>query len=211
MENIYSGMHIIIVQRSKWKPLHTGCDNKSKEIKKTCSFKNHQFEKKNTNEILEKCALLHNHLFCSNKPHDVLPFDYFFDIGIRWHELTAKDRRTCGYVIRKVHKLPFGVPYGWKALPLEQLPAIVQEFFARQKQNGKSCLAYKGGHLERDLLLELGIPSVNLEDFGCPKAEKLFNQLSSKKTCGKHLERDAYHHCAKVEVEAFAHWLRQQE
>ena len=110
---------------------------------------------------------------------------YFFDIGIRWHELTAKDRRTCGYVIRKVHKLPFGVPYGWKALPLEQLPAIVQEFFARQKQNGKSCLAYKGGHLERDLLWELRIPSVNLEDFGCPKAEKLFDQLSSKKNMWK--------------------------
>ena len=66
-------------------------------------------------------------------------------------------------------------------MPLEQLPAIVKEFFVKQKQNGESCLAYKGGHLERDLLRELEIPSVNLEDLGCPKADKLFNQLASKK------------------------------
>ena len=136
---------------------------------------------------------------------------YFFDISLRWDALTEKDKRTCGYVIRNIHKLTFGVPRGWKAMPLEQLPAIVKEFFAKQKQNGESCLAYKGGHLERDLLRELEIPSVNLEDLGCPKADKLFNQLGSKKNCGKHLQRDAYHHCAKVEVEAFAHWLRQQE
>ena len=49
---------------------------------------------------------------------------YFFDISLRWDALTAKDKRTCGYVIRNIHKLPFGVPRGWKAMPLEQLPAI---------------------------------------------------------------------------------------
>jgi hypothetical protein len=43
-----------------------------------------------------------------------------------------------------------------------------------------------------------------LECFNCPKAEKLFDQLIWLETCGNHLESNAYQHCAKVEVEAFA-------
>ena len=37
-------------------------------------------------------------------------------------------------------------------------------------------MAYKGGHLERDLLKELNIPTVNLEDLGCPYLELLSGQ-----------------------------------
>ena len=49
-----------------------------------------------------------------------------------------------------------------------------------------TTIAYKGGHFERDLLGQLGIPSVNLECFGYPKAEKLFSNLECKQTCGNH-------------------------
>jgi hypothetical protein len=75
--------------------------------------------------------------------------------------------------------------------------------------DSNSTIAFKGGHYERDLLASLRIPAVNLECFNCPKAEKLFDQLIWLETCGNHLESNAYQHCAKVEVEAFAMWLQQ--
>ena len=73
----------------------------------------------------------------------------------------------------------------------------------------KSVLAYKGGHYERDLLNRLNIPSVNLEIYGCPKAERLFDELGWIETCGNHIPgRYQYKHCPKVEVEAYNCWLQ---
>ena len=43
-------------------------------------------------------------------------------------------------------------------------------------------------HYEKDLLGNLGIPAVNLESFGCPKAEHLFDALVWLETCGHHTE-----------------------
>ena len=135
---------------------------------------------------------------------------FFFDIGVRWSDLDEKDTRCCKYLIKKIHKLPLGVPRGTTAYPLKALEKLVVDFYKGIRRNGKSTLAYKGGILERDLLKRLGIPSVNLECFGCPKAEVLFDALVWLETCGNHTELNAYHHCAKVEVEAFGHWLTNQ-
>ena len=39
----------------------------------------------------------------------------------------------------------------------------------------KQCVvAYKGGTLDKKLSIQLQIPYVNLEDFGCPKFEYLY-------------------------------------
>ena len=56
------------------------------------------------------------------------------------------------------------------------------------KRNEESTIGYKGGHFERDLLKQLKIPSVNLEDFTCPKAEFLFNKLIWLETCAQHID-----------------------
>jgi hypothetical protein len=83
-------------------------------------------------------------------------------------------------VIRSVHRLPFGVPEGSKAVGLWRLDGIVLEFYKRYKTDVESALAYKGGggHYERDLLNRLNIPGVNLEACGCPRAEVLFDQVA---------------------------------
>ena len=107
--------------------------------------------------------------------------------------------------------MPFDLPWDTPAIHLSNLEEIVQQCYSVVQVNSNSTIAYKGGHIERDLLRQLGIPSVNLEWFGCPKAEKLFHHLEWKQTCGNHRGLNAYHHCAKVEVEAFAQWRRQQE
>ena len=131
----------------------------------------------------------------------------FFDINLRWDDLTHKDRRACKYVQTHIHKLPFGVPAGVDALPLSSLPKIISQLYENVRQNSRSAIAYKGGIYERDLLARLNIPALDLQDYGCPKAEKLFDQLVWLETCGKHTENAAYQHCAKVEVEAFAMWV----
>ena len=133
----------------------------------------------------------------------------FFDINLRWGDLTHKDRKTCSYVQNRIHKLPLGVPRGIKAFQISELEAIVENFYIEIRKNPDSTIAYKGGHYEKDLLAKLNIPSVNLEYFGCPTAGELLDQLIWLETCGNHIEDNAYQHCAKVEVEAYALWMRQ--
>ena len=141
---------------------------------------------------------------------DVEARSYFFDIGVKWQDLSVKDRRTCEYVIKNVHKLPFGVPRGANARSLSSIGNIVTDAYRRMKQNDNSTMAYKGGHYEKDFLKSLGIPSVNLEELGCPKAEALIEQMFWLETCGKHIVSEAYSHCPKVEVEAYAQWMEKQ-
>ena len=125
-----------------------------------------------------------------------------FDLGLRWNNLSEKSKKTVRFTQRNIHKLPFEGPV--KATPLSRLPAIVKEFY----NEPNALVAYKGGHFEKDLLAQIGIRSVNLELFGCPKAEYLFDSLGWLETCGQHITQNAYHHCPKVEVEAFAMWLK---
>ena len=141
------------------------------------------------------------------KVGDVTARSYFFDLGIQWSDLTEKDKRSCAYVIKHIHKFTFGVPEGVRAYELSALGEIVATFYCRVKRNERSIIAYKGGHFEKVLLASLAIPSVNLECFGCPKAGHLMCDLGWLETCGKHVVKDAYLHCPKVEVEAYGCWM----
>ena len=134
---------------------------------------------------------------------------YLFDIGIRWVDLSPKDRKSCMFVEKHIHKLPFVASRG--SFPLGDLNGIVKTFYNNIKQNENSTIGYKGGHFEQDLLKQLKIPAINLEDFGCPKAEFLFSKLAWLETCGQHVGTHAYLHCPKVEVEAFAAWFKEEK
>jgi hypothetical protein len=138
---------------------------------------------------------------------DVYAKSQFFDINMKWSELNEKVRRQCAYVIRNVHhRLPFRVPDGTVAEKLCCLDSIILEFYQRYGTFEASLLAYKGGHYERDLLKRLSIPGVNLEKYGCPRVEVLFDELGWLEMCGNHLTgNETYRHCPKVE--AFGHWL----
>ena len=131
---------------------------------------------------------------------------YNFNLGVNWYDLSDKDKQQCNFTSEKIHKLPFDDPDG---IPLDNLEGIVRDFYESTKYDTWSTIAYKGGHFERDILRKLGIPSANLEDFGCPKAVHLFCKLAWLETCGKHIGKDPYLHCPKVEVEAFACWLKE--
>ena len=98
-------------------------------------------------------------------------------MGICWRDLTPKQQRQCMFLTRNIHKLLFGVPRGAKAFHIDSLGTIAKNFYDRVKLNTLSSIAYKGGHFERDLLNKLQILSTNLESFGCPKANLLFDRL----------------------------------
>ena len=135
---------------------------------------------------------------------------FFFDIGLRWGDLSPKDRRACKYVKTYIHKLPFGVPPGIYAQPLVSLENIMANLFKQVRKNNNSLIGYKREHLEKDLLASLGIPSVNMEKLGCPKAASLIKKMTWLETCGHHVVEEAYEHCPKVEVEAYGLWLEDQ-
>ena len=133
---------------------------------------------------------------------------YHFNLGIKWNKLSIKDQENCTFVSTKIHKLQFEDP---KGIPLTNLNEIVYNFYDSIKINAMSTIGYKGGHFERDLLRQLKIPSVNLEEFGCPKAVHLFDKLVWLETYGRHIGKDPYLHCPKVEVEAFACWVKEKK
>ena len=134
------------------------------------------------------------------KKNDTYATSILFDLGLKWNQLNEKDKKSARYLEKHIHKIRFNSP---STVPLSNLPEIVKNYFSEPN----TLVGYKGGHFEKDLLDQLGIPFINLEHFGCPKAEQLFQKLGWLETCGHHLTPDAYHHCSKVEVEAFAMWL----
>ncbi len=88
---------------------------------------------------------------------------------------------------------------------------IIKKFYTSLKINNESVIAYKGGLIEKNLLAKLKIPTINLESFGCPKADNIFPEMGWLESCGQHKllknTTDTYQHCPKVEVEAYLHWL----
>ena len=59
-------------------------------------------------------------------------------------------------------------------------------------------VAYKGGHVEKDILEQMRIPSVNLETWGCPKYELC---TTPPFDCGCHF--NPRFHCILSECYAF--------
>ena len=56
-------------------------------------------------------------------------------------------------------------------------------------------VAYKGGHVEKDLLNRLNISCLDLETWDCPKYEQLKQTIVEPlASCGFHLN-DIIHHC----------------
>ena len=67
-------------------------------------------------------------------------------------------------------------------------------------------MAYKGGTLEKTLLEQLRIPSVNLETFGCPKYEYC---NAPHFDCGCH--SNSRFHCSMGECYAFMTWFNKSQ
>ena len=115
---------------------------------------------------------------------------------IKYSQLSYKDRRTVNHVYRHVHGLRFEAAYKEAALPQRAVEGVIRVLY-----HG-GLTAYKGGHLEKDVLDKIGLPSVDLEEFGCPKADSLWSShYPPGKSCGFHKEHTCkFIHCPKQET-----------
>ena len=91
-----------------------------------------------------------------------------FDHGWRWRDLSKKDQKTVSYVIDRIHGLSFKPGAHEHYLPVSKFGELVMELHSKFSTPQRLLVAYKGGIQEKLLLDKLGLPYVNLEDFGCP-------------------------------------------
>lgn len=136
-----------------------------------------------------------------------------------YEELSPRDKSNVKYVTNAVHGLPYA---NTKYDNLDQSQLLESVRFAIC--SGPYALedvvvGYKGGNLERRLLDELQIQSVNMELLDCPRFNTLFDSLHHDKhlrtcymndtaaiQCPLHTNHRSGLHCAKHEVCMFRRW-----
>lgn len=128
-----------------------------------------------------------------------------FKLPYLFCNLSDKDKRAAAYVTNRVSGLPFEARVIERAISCDRVPDNVVALYRKYRTKTKHLIAYKGGHIEKDLLDKLAIPSINLEEFGCPKFENLLaSGFEPVKGCGYHVRRS---HCAMAECEIFFSWV----
>lgn len=134
--------------------------------------------------------------------------------------LTGKDRKSARFVTRHIHSLRFK-DYS-KDLNQRLLPTVIKHFADFCNVHSKS-IGYKGGHLEKDLLIKAGAKNIlNIELYGIPKFDVLNTDeqvqelaatfsyriaFSSSTKCNRHGINRKNYHCPMTEVAHFAAWL----
>ena len=118
-----------------------------------------------------------------------------------FRHLTQEEKKQVHYITREIHGLSYEPCRGEPATV--SVTSVVERLYREFAVDHRRRVAFKGGHVERDLLLHLRIPFLNLETLGCPKYEHL--QRGNEETCGWHAIPNK-HHCAMAECKAFFNW-----
>ena len=119
-----------------------------------------------------------------------------------FHLLHRDDKRQISFLTQHIHGLPY-VPSDAEQPVSESVDTLVQRLYADSVYGDRRRVAFKGGHLERDVLLRLNIPYLDLETLGCPKYDLL--RQGHEPTCRYHASPDR-HHCAMAECRVFFDW-----
>ena len=130
-----------------------------------------------------------------------------FELPMSYNTLSFKDKRTVNYVFRHNHALPFDARPQENAVDMELMEPLIKMLYEKHCTHHEYLVAYKGGHVEKDLLTKLKIPHVDLEFYDCPKANQLLLMRGSQPRldCGHHMH--AHTHCPRVECFLFWQWL----
>ena len=111
-----------------------------------------------------------------------------FELPMPYACLSPQNKKTVNYVRDHVHALPFDSRPEEYAVDLELLKYVVQSLYNNHRTAHQWVVAFKGGHVEKDLLRELKIPFVNLVDYNCPKVKDLLTEgFRPILDCGHHL------------------------
>ena len=142
-----------------------------------------------------------NHLGGCGSKHYSLPMKY--------EELAPIQQKQAAFVTRRIHGLPFTPTHFEDAHTQERLRQDVVDLYTLNMTTEKPTIAYKGGHIEKDLLKELELaPFVDLEDFGCPKVTDLVHHGFGQEVwdCGLHQGMGTAH-CAMAECQILRDWV----
>ena len=119
--------------------------------------------------------------------------------------LTKGEKQQAHFLTREVHGLFYTVDKREESVfsVLCYMKKLYDEFVTQDRRR----VAFKGGHIERDLLTRLDIPYLDLESLGCPKYDQLRQHRQQEQTCGWHAIPNK-HHCAMDECVVFFDWYR---
>ena len=121
-----------------------------------------------------------------------------------FHQLHRDDKRQIAFLTKHIHGLTY-LPSDTEQAVSTPVDDVVQRLYADSACDHRRCVAFKGGHLERDVLLRLNIPYLDLETLGCPKYNLL--RRGDEQTCGHHAS-PGRHHCAMAECRVFFDWYK---
>ena len=120
--------------------------------------------------------------------------------------LTDKEKQQANFLTREVHGLFYTVDK--REDDVFSVIGYMQKLYAEFVTQDRRRVAFKGGHIERDLLTRLNIPYLDLETLGCPKYDQLRqHRKNGEETCGWHAIPNK-HHCAMAECVAFFDWYK---
>ena len=85
---------------------------------------------------------------------------------VKERELTAKEYSHFSFARRIIHKLDFEPKFRFKQC--KYMTRVVQRLI---RDYDIEILTYKGGLVEKDFAIDLGIESINLEDLGVKKVQ----------------------------------------
>ena len=87
--------------------------------------------------------------------------------------LSHKNKKTVNFAKHNIHRLAYQPGYQERAYEHDEVDIVLLRLYSLLKMEKRTVVAYKGGHVEKDLLNKLNIPCLDLETWGCPKYEQL--------------------------------------
>ena len=136
---------------------------------------------------------------------------YFFDVTIPYKRLRDREKPQIHYVTRCISGLPYRPAQCERPVHHQRaLRGLLRHLYREFRTDLRTVVGFKGGHFEKDVLIDLKIPYKNIEQWGCPKYDDLRHTMINDDVdvgCGCHQD-PTIHHCPQVECELFWKWTR---
>ena len=124
-----------------------------------------------------------------------------------FNKLTRKERRQWNFVHDNIHGLPY-YPDRDKEEIKHNPRAVVKQLYDEFRTEHRSRVAFKGGDIERSLLIDAKTPYLDLETLGCPKFNNMIMPRGWDHGPGCGMHKHYGDHCAMIECKAFMHWYK---
>ena len=82
--------------------------------------------------------------------------------------LSHKDKKTVNFAKHKIHGLTYQPRYQERAYEHDEVDIVLLRY-NQYKTEERTVVAFKGGHVEKDLLNKLNIPCLDLKNLGLPQ------------------------------------------